>query len=187
MSKDLFAARPVNGKHYDLFSGAPIDPFRRVVSIFAGDGATRAIIRANKSDLLTYYPIRFNANGEPIFRNYLFVERREELTLDLCRDTPKFIKILTAHDDEGLLRPVLVRSNAADQNRAMVLANKFNDRITNLHFYGKGSIVAVLHGIMATRKVRLLEDILPEWRGNHRVKVDMNGVKGTIEIHQLAL
>jgi hypothetical protein len=26
-----------------------------------------------------------------------------------------------------------------------------------------------------------------EWRGNHRVKVDMNGVKGVIEIHKLAL
>ena len=45
----------------------------------------------------------------------------------------------------------------------------------------------VLHGIMATRKVRLEQNVTPEMPGSQRVKIDMDGVKGTIEIHKLAL
>jgi hypothetical protein len=185
MVRDLFAA-PVNGHKYIK---SVEDLFRWVVAIFSQDGATRAIIKANNANLLTYYPVRFNNKGEPVplFRNYLCIQFVEDITINLCRGTPKFVKILTAHDDEGLLRPMLVRRNAVDENKAMVLAGRFNERFIRGGFYGKGSIVAVLHGIMATRRVRLEEDILAEWRGNHRVKVDMNGVKGLIEIHKLAL
>jgi hypothetical protein len=184
MARDLFSGPPVNGKH-----SPPTDTFRWIVGIFSGDGAPRTIIRANKSDLLTYYPVKMNQHGEPtpLFKNYLFLEWRGEATLDICRATSLFIKVLSARDDDGIVRPILVRRNAVDENRAMVMAGRFNERIINRQFYGKGSIVAVLHGIMATRRVRLEEDILPEWRGNHRVKVDMNGVKGVIEIHKLAL
>jgi hypothetical protein len=173
----------------DLFGGKIEDPFRWVVGIFAQDGATRAIIKANKCKLLTYYPIVFSKDGEPrpLFRNYLFVEFREYVTIDLCRNTPKFIKVLTAHDGDGILRPILVRRDAVDENRAMVLANKFNERIIDRRFYGRGSIVAVLHGVMATRKVRLEENITPDMSGNRKIKIDMNGVRAAIEIHQLAL
>jgi hypothetical protein len=181
--KDLFSRAP-NGYHYVR----PIkDEFRWVVGVFREDGATQTIIRANKCNLLTYYPIRFNAKGEPtpLFRSYLFTEFREYVTLDIFRSTSKFIRILSAHDDEGLVRPILIRRTAVDENRAMVLASKFNERIIDRRFYGRGSIVAVLHGIMATRKVRLDEDVTPEMRGGRRVRVDMDGVKGTIEIHKL--
>jgi hypothetical protein len=109
------------------------------------------------------------------------------VTLDIFRSTSKFIRIISERDEDGIFHPVLVRRTAVDENRAMVLASKLNERIIDRRFYGRGSIVAVLHGIMSTRKVRLEEDILPEWHGNRRVKVDMDGIKGTIEIHQLAL
>jgi hypothetical protein len=70
---------------------------------------------------------------------------------------------------------------------AMVLEGKYNERVIDRRFYGRGSIVAVLHGVMATRKVRLEQNVTPEMRGSHRVKVDIDGAKGTIEIHKLAL
>ena len=73
------------------------------------------------------------------------------------------------------------------QSIAMVLEGKFNERIIDRRFYGKGSIVAVLHGVMATRKVRLEQNVTPEMPGSQRVKIDMDGVKATIEIHKLAL
>jgi hypothetical protein len=185
---DLFAPKELNGKYYDLF-GTLVDEFRWVVSIFAQDGAPRAIIQANKLSLLTYYPIRFNANGEPIplFRSYLFIEYKEDVTIGLCRDTPKFIKILTAHDDEGLLRPMLVRRNSVDENKAMVLAGKYNERVIDRRFYGKGSLVRVIEGTFIDKKVKLEENILPEMRGNRKIKVDIDGIKGTIEIYKLGL
>jgi hypothetical protein len=99
----------------------------------------------------------------------------------------KFIRILTERDEEGLVRPRLVRRNAVDENKAMVMAGRFNERTIKRRIYERGSIVAVLHGVMATRKVRLEEDVLPEWKGNHKVKVDIGGLKGTIELFKLAL
>jgi hypothetical protein len=133
--------------------------------------------------------VRFNHKGEaaPLFRNYLFIEWREGVTIETCRATSLFVKILSARDDEGIVRPIMVRRNAVDENRAIVLASKFNERIIDRRFYGKGSIVAVLHGVLATKKVRLEDDVTPQMRGSHRVRVDMDGVKGTIEIHKLAL
>jgi hypothetical protein len=180
----------------DLFNGAAhqsavseSDSFHWIVAVFSENGATRTIIRANKCHLLTYYPVKMNQQGEPtpLFRNYLFVEWRGGVTLDICRATSLFLQVLSAKDENGIVRPILVRRNAVDENRAMVMAGRFNERIIDRRFYGRGSIVAVLHGVMSTRKVRLDEDILPEWRGNHRVKIDIDGVKGTIEVHQLAL
>jgi hypothetical protein len=183
---DLFGAPEVNGNHYIK----PVeDPFRWVVSMFAQDGATQTIIRSNKLCLATYYPIRFNSQGVPVplFKNYLFVEWREGVTIEICRATSLFVRVLSARDDEGIVRPILVRRTAIDENKAMVMASKFNERIIERRFYGRGSIVAVLHGIMATRKVRLEENVTPQMRGSHRVRVDMDGVKGTIELHKLAL
>jgi hypothetical protein len=186
---DLFSGAPVNGKHYDLFSGAPIDTFRWLVAVFSQDGAVRAIIKANKADLKTYYPIRFNGKGEPtpLFRSYLFIEFREYVTIELCREVPKFIKILFERDEGGLVQSIKVRRNAIDENKAMVMAGRFNERIINRRFYGKGSIVRVLEGNFIDKNVRLEIDILPEMRGNYRVPVDINGMKAKIEIYKLAL
>ena len=155
MAKDLFSSAPVNGKHYDLF-GAQIDSFRWIVGVFSGNGATQTIIKANKCDLLTYYPIRHNKDGEPtpIFRNYLFVEFREYITIDLCRATTNFIKVLSAGDDDGLVRPMLVRRNAVDENRAMVMAGRFNERrFMQLRHY-EGSAKPSLWGEQSTLNVK---------------------------------
>ena len=181
--RDLFAPK-INGHAY-----LHQDTFRWVVSVFEQDGATQAIIRANRRNLLTYYPIRFNKNGEPVplFRNYLFVEFNEYVTIELCRSTIHFIKIISAKDEDGIVRPILVRRNAVDENKAMVLAGKFNERLLVRRFYGKGSLVRVIEGTFIDKKVRLEEDVLPNWRGNHRVKVDVDGIKGVIEVYKLAL
>jgi hypothetical protein len=182
MSRDLFSA-PINAHHY------LDDPFRWIVAIFSADGAVQAIIRAHKVELRTYYPIRFNAKSEPIpvFRNYLFGEFREYVTIDLCRETPNFIKVISAHDEEGMLRPILVRRNAINEHRAMILAGRFNERAINRQFYGRGSLVRVIEGTFIEEKVRLKEDMFPDWKGNHRVKVDIDGIKGVIEVYKLSL
>jgi hypothetical protein len=190
MANDLFdGSAPINGKHYDLFSGAYVDSFRWVVGVFSGDGASHAIIKANKSKLQTYYPIRFNQHGEPtpLFRNYLFIQFIERTTINICRETPNFIKILNARDEDGIFRPILVRRNAVDENKAMVMAGRFNERMLVRKFYGRGTIVRILNGVMADKTARLEMDVLPEMRGNVKISIDINGVKCLIELHNLAL
>jgi hypothetical protein len=175
----------------DLFGGiyVPSDTFRWVVGVFSGDGATQAIIKTNKASLATYFPIRFNAKGEPtpLWRPYLFAEFRDGITMDLFRSTTKFIKVISERDEDGIYQPVLVRRGAVQESMAMVMAGRFNERAIVRQFYGKGSIVRVIEGTFIDKKVRLDEDIFPDWRGNHRVKVDIDGIKGSIEVYKLTL
>lgn len=183
--KDLFAPH-INGHSYIK----PIeDSFRYICGVFSGNGATQIMQRANEIPLATYFPIRFNGKGEPVplWRNYLLIEFREGVTINLCRTTSNFLKVISEKDKDGLTHPVLVKKDAVKQSMAMVLEGKFNERIIDRRFYDKGSIVAVLHGVMATRKVRLEQNVTPEMPGSQRVKIDMDGVKATIEIHKLAL
>jgi hypothetical protein len=185
MSRDLFAP-PTNGHSYLK----PLeDPFRWVVAVFAENGATQAIIKANKAKLLTYYPIRFNGKGEakPLWMNYLFLEWRENITIDLCREVPKFIKIISAHDDEGIVRPILVRRNAIADSLRLVTMGKFDDKTFKRNFYGRGSVVRVIEGNFVDKRVTLEIDVLPHMNGRTRVPVDMNGIKAKIEIFKLAL
>jgi hypothetical protein len=95
--RDLFAPK-VNGH---AFLKRLDDPFRWVVGVFSGNGATEIIRRANAKDLKTFYPIRRNLAGEytPLWRAYLFVEWRETVTIDLCRATTHFIKIVSERDE----------------------------------------------------------------------------------------
>ena len=182
---DLFAA-PTNGYHYLK----PLeDPFRWVCAVFAQDGAVQAIIRANKAELKTYYPIKFNGKSEPqpLWRNYVFVQFIEGITIDLCRDTPKFIQLISARDDEGIVRPILVRRNAIQENMAMVLQGRFNERLLVRRFYGRGTVVRILDGIMAEKKGILQMDVTPDMRGNTKVSIEVNRVKCLIELHKLAL
>jgi hypothetical protein len=122
-----------------------------------------------------------------LFRNYLFVEFREHLTLDICRATTKFIKVIKTHDDDGKLVPLLVRRNHIEENKAMVLAGKFNERSLQRKFHGQGSTVRVIEGSFIDKRVRLEADILPTMKGNYRVPVDINGIKAKIEIFKLAI
>jgi hypothetical protein len=186
MSKDLFAPK-TNGHSYL----APIDdPFRFLISVFGQDGATRAIIKANKLDLSTYYPTRTNIKGDvvPLWRNYLMIEFWEFVTIDLCRNTPHFIKLISARDpDSDLSHPVMVRRNAVKQNMAMVLAGEFDAIAPRRRFHGKGSLIRVTGGALQERRVRLEADILPEMPGHHAVAVSIGLWRGTIEIFKLAL
>jgi hypothetical protein len=146
--KDLFGAPKINGHHY------LDDPFRWCVAIFATDGAVEVIKRANETDLKSFYPIRQNIRGEykPLWANYLFIQFIETVTIDLCRSTTKFIKVISAHDQEGLLKPVLVRRNGVQESMAMVLQGKYNERMINRRFYGRGTIALVLRGHLLIKK-----------------------------------
>jgi hypothetical protein len=174
----------------DLFSSIqPSTDFSWVVAMFAGTGATDAIRRANDVPLKTYFPIRFNGNQEPIpmWRNYLFIEFRGMLTLNICRSTSKFLKIICAHDEEGILRPIMVRKNAIAESLELFQQGRFNDRTYVRRYYGKGSIVRVIEGNFIDKRVRLEIDIEPGLPGTKKVPIDINGCRGSIEIWKLAL
>jgi transcription antitermination factor NusG len=185
MAKDLFGAPRINGHHYL----PPIDEFRWVVAVCQADGATQVIKRARENELQTFYPIRRTFKGEysPLWKNYLFVQWREFITLEVCRSTTKFMTFINTHDEEGIVKPVLVRRNAIDETLRMITQGKYDERLIDRRFYGKGSIVRVIEGNFMDRNVRLEEAILPEMHGNHKVAVDLNGIKAVIEIYKLAL
>jgi hypothetical protein len=185
MAADLFAPK-TNGYHYLQ----PIeDPFRWCVAVFMADGASVTIRRANAVPLRTFYPIRFNGKGEPIplWRNYLFLEWREQTTLEICRTTIHFIRIISARDKEGVSHPIFVRRNGIQESMAMVLEGRFNERVIERRFYGRGHIVRVIEGHFIDKKVKLEQGLLPEMPGNYKVKIDIGGIKGSIEIYKLAL
>jgi hypothetical protein len=184
------AARLVRSKsEWTSFFRACRRPFRYICGVFSGDGATLIMQRANEIPLATFFPIRFNGNGEPVplWRNYLLIEFREGVTIDLCRTTSNFLKVVSERHDDGLMHPVLVKQEAVAQSMAMVLEGKYNDRVIDRRFYGCGSIVRVLEGNFIDKKVRLEIDIRPEMNGNYSVPVDINGIKAKIELFKLAL
>jgi hypothetical protein len=189
MATDLFGSAHVNGKKYDLFSGAPVDTFRWVVGVFSGDGAAQVIKRANENNLKTFYPIRRNNQGEyaPVWRSYLFIEHREGVTINLCRTTSHFIKVISERDEDGLVHPVLVRKGAIGESLRLMTQGKYDDVTFQRRAYGKGAIVRVIDGAFIDQKVRLEIDVTPEMRGNYKVLVDINGLKAKIELHKLAL
>jgi transcription antitermination factor NusG len=173
----------------DLFGNAEIGDFRWAVAIFQGSGATEVIQRANEVELHTYYPIRINKNGEPVplWKNYLFVEFHEQLTLSICRSTFKFMRLISTHDEEGILKPVLVPKNAIDENLRLLRQGKFNDKSYRRRFYGRGSLVKVIDGIFTDKRVKLETDLPSHIPGNKMVAVSIGGWNGKIEIFKLAL
>ena len=185
MGRDLFAP-PVNGHN---FLKPLEDPFRWVCAVFSQDGAVQIIMRANKNGLKTLYPIRRDIKGEyqPLWRSYLFIEFREGITIDLCRTTTHFIKIVSERDEDGLQHPILVRRNAIAQSLRLVTMGKFDDSHFKRQFHGKGSIVRVIEGNFADKKVRLEIDVPPDMNGRTRVPVDMSGIKARIELYKLDL
>jgi len=178
--KDLFGAPKTNGHSY---------PFYWVCAVFNGDGAVEVIKRAYQSDIKTYFPIRKNHRNEyvPLWRSYLFVEWRETVTIDLCRTTTRFIKIVSERDEDGILHPILVRKDGINESLRMVTKGKFDDVTFQRRTYGRGSIVRVLEGNFIDQKVRLETDITPDMVGRTKVKVDINGLRATIELFKLAL
>jgi hypothetical protein len=188
MSKDLFGRAHINGRQYDLF-GKQKDEFHWICAQFSGDGATQVIKRANEKNLKTFYPVRKTFDGDyvPMWRSYLFIEHCEGITINLCRTTSHFIKIISERDEDGVQHPVLVPRGANQENLRMVMMGKFDDTQFKRQFYGKGSIVSVLEGVFIDKKVRLEIDIPPDMNARTRVPVDINGIKAKIEIFRLSL
>jgi hypothetical protein len=186
LAKDLFAPK-TNGHAYL----APLDdPFRWVVCLFSGNGASDVIQRANGCGLQSYYPLRFNEKGEPrpLWANYLFLEFKEGISIELCRTTSKFIRVVSARDvGSDISKPVLVPRNAIAESMKMITDGKFDTVAHQRQFYGIGSLVTVTEGIMAYRRVRLETDILPEMVGNCAIAVSFGNWRGTIELFKLAL
>jgi hypothetical protein len=181
---DLFGAPKTNGHAY------LDDPFRWLISLFGQGGATLAIIKANKLGLSTYYPIRINAKGDPtsLWRNYLMIEFSEFTTIDLCRNAPHFMNIISARDPgDDLSRPVMVRRDAIAENMRLIMAGHFDSVAPRRQFYGRGSLVRVTDGAMQMRWVRLEADIPPDMAGNQSVAVSIGPWRGTIELFKLAL
>jgi hypothetical protein len=173
----------------DLFTQTQSNDFHWVVGLFAGNGATDVIRKANEVPLKTFYPIRFNGRGEPLplWRPYLFIEHRNDLTTKICRSTKKFIKILSMRDDEGQEYPVMVRKHAINAHMQLLMSGKFNDRTYKRRHYGKGSIVRVMDGTFIDKRVILETDVEQDWPGTRKVPIDINGFKGSIELWKLSL
>jgi hypothetical protein len=185
MARDLFSSAP-NGHAYLK----PLDdPFRWVCAVFNENGAIQIIQRANAKDLKTFYPIRRNIHGEyaPLWRSYLFIEFREGVTINLCRTTTHFIKIVSERDKSGLITPVMVRKDGIKESLRLVTMGKFDESQFKRQFHGKGSIVRVLEGVFIDRRVTLEIDVPPDMNARTRVPVDINGIKAKIEIFRLAL
>jgi transcription antitermination factor NusG len=181
MSKDLFAA-PINGHAF-------LKRDYWIVGVFSGNGAVQVIKRANERDIKTFYPIRRTFEGEytPLWKSYLFIEFVESVTIDLCRTTGNFLRIISERDEDGLVRPVLVRKNGINESLELMTQGKFDDIQFKRQFRGRGSIIRVIEGTFIDMKVRLDEDVFPDMHGNHKVKVDLNGLKATVELFKLAL
>jgi hypothetical protein len=183
---DLFGPPKTNGHAYLK----PVeDEFRWIVGVFKGDGATQVIQRAHKKELKTFYPIRRNIRGEytPLWKAYLFIQFVEGVSIELCRTTSDFIRIISERDGDGLAMPVLVRKDGINESMKLMTMGKFDDVVFKRRTYGKGSIVRVLEGNFIDTKVRLEMDVTPDMPGGTRVRVDVNGLKATIELFKLAL
>jgi hypothetical protein len=185
---DLFAPR-INGHHYDLFGNASHDDFRWVCAVFSSDGAIQVIKRASQHNLQIFYPIRRNNDGNyvPMWRPYLFVQWNEGITINLCRTTSKFIKIISARDDDGIMQPVLVRKDAVGESLRLVTMGKYDEKAYVGRFYGKGSIVLVREGNFIDTKVTLEIDVPPYMNARTKVPVDISGIKAKVELYKLVL
>ena len=184
---DLFSA-PINGKHYDPF-GFETDDFRWICAVFQSDGAIQIIKRAKERDIQIFYPIRRNVEGNyvPMWRPYLFVQWKDGITINLCRSTAKFIKIISTKDEDGISRPVLVKRDAVGESLRLVTMGKFDEKAYERRFYGKGSIVLVREGNFLDKKVTLEIDVPPYMNGRTKIPVDINGIKAKVELYKLVL
>jgi transcription antitermination factor NusG len=180
----------------DLFNGAghpsavsEIDSFRWIVSVFSGNGAVDVIKRANEKEIKTFFPIRRNLRGEyvALWSSYLFIEFVEGVTINLCRTTTRFIKIVSERDEDGILQPIKVRKEGINESLRLMTQGRFDDVTFRRRFHGKGTIVMVIDGVFVDQKVRLEEPVTPDMPGRAKVKVDLNGLKATIELFKLSL
>lgn len=91
----------------DLFGGTTVCEFQWIVGVFRPGGATEIIKRANDIPLKTYYPLRLTNDDktEPLWSNYLFIEFLENISIQICKTTSRFIKILRHLDGDPITVP----------------------------------------------------------------------------------
>jgi transcription antitermination factor NusG len=183
--RDLFAPK-INGHS---FLKPVEDEFRWVVGVFSGNGAVEVMQRAHAKEIKTYFPIKFNGKGEPVplWRSYLFIEFVEGISIELCRTTSNFLKIISERDNDGILRPLLVKKDAISESLNLMKQGRYNDVTFKRNFYGKGSLVRVLEGNFIDMKVKLRENVTSHMRGIHKVSVEINGIRAKIELFKLSL
>ena len=166
------------------------DEFRWALAVFRQKGALEAMRRAKANQLMTYYPVKFNTANKvvPLWSNYLFIEFKRSLTMQICRCTSNFIRIVSAENIEtGENEPILIRRNAIDESMQLFMNGFYNESVRVRPFYGYGSLVKINDGDFAGKRVRLLCDIPSDMSGNKRIVVDLEGWKVNIEIFKLNL
>jgi hypothetical protein len=80
-----------------------------------------------------------------------------------------------------------VRPGAIDESLRLITQGRFDERPVRRRFYGKGSLVRVMDGSFAEKKVRLEEDVRPEMKGGRAVAISIGGWSAKVEIFKLAL
>jgi transcription antitermination factor NusG len=170
----------------DLFQNQPKENnFYWIVGVFSGNGALEAIRRAIDYHLQIYYPHKLNQNNQlvPLWKNYLFIEYVPKISVQICRNATRFIKIISIDGE-----PVLVRHDAIDESLQLLKLGKYNDRVTFIRrFYERGSLIRVIEGNFADKKVKLEMDIVPDMPDYKKVKVSIGNWSGRIELFKLAL
>jgi hypothetical protein len=187
---DMFGANNTNDTeiYSDLFGTyQQYDKFFWSVGIFAGNGATEAIKYALDARLEVFYPHHLNKNGDfvPLWKNYLFIEWIDNVSVSVCRKCNKFIKFISFDENN---RPFLVGRNNIDECLEMLKMGKYNIISKERDFYPAGSVVMIRDDNYFDRMwVKLLCDIGSFMNGKHRVPVELNGWKINIEINKLFL
>jgi hypothetical protein len=168
----------------DLFGQNDQKDFYWIVAMFTGCGASDVIKRANGIPLQTYYPLRLNKDGNmvPLWRNYLFIEFKGRISVDICRSTYRFLKFINIDKI-----PILVPKNAINSHLELLNQGKFDEKTHFRRFHGRGALITVIDGNFANKRVRLEADIPPNLPGNKLVPVSIGNWSGKIELFKLAL
>jgi hypothetical protein len=164
------------------------DKFFWSVGIFAGNGANEAIKRAIDARLEVFYPYRLNKSGDftPLWKNYLFIEWIDNLSVDVCNHCNKFIRFISFDDSN---KPFLVKYDSISECLEMMRMGKYNIGNPVRSFRNAGSKVMIRdqNSNFDRMRVLLLCDITPNMSSTRRVPVELNGWRVLIEINKLWL
>ena len=82
---------------------------------------------------------------------------------------------------------MLVRRDAISESLRLMTQGKFDERVPARRFYGRGSMVHIIDGVLHDKLVRLEIDVLPNMSANTKVPISIDGLRAKIELHKLAL
>jgi hypothetical protein len=164
------------------------DKFFWSVGIFAGNGANEAIKHAIDEHLEVFYPYRLNKSGDftPLWKNYLFIEWIDNLSIDVCNRCNKFIKFISFDDSN---KPFLVKHDSINECLEMMRMGKYNIGSPVRSFRNAGSRIMIRdqNSNFDRMRVLLLCDVTPNMSGTKRIPVELNGWRVLIEVNKLWL